>query len=106
MRRAAFMALAAAPLLRARRVAAQSDVDPASSSQGPALRVLLNGEPDPNAYRGRLERLDDGRFINVVGLEEYLCGVISGEMSPGWPQAALQAQTICSRTYVLQRSDP
>lgn len=106
MRRGAFLALAALPIAAVRRVGAQSEFDPAISSQQPALRVLLDGEPGAGAYRGRIERLDDGRFVNIVGIEEYLYGVVPREMSPRWPAAALQAQTIASRTYVLQRSDP
>lgn len=116
MRRGAFLALAAAPLLHPSRAHAQNEFDPASSSAHPALRVLLGpGDTSPSPegftfegrpYRGRRERLDDGRIVNVVDLEQYLYGVIPGEMSPHWPAAALQAQAICARTYVLQRSDP
>jgi stage II sporulation protein D len=117
MRRAVFLMLGAAPLLLARAARAQNDVDPASSSSAPALRVLLgNGDaqPGPDAtsftfdgrpYRGTFER-DDGQIVNVVDIEQYLYSVVPHEMSPRWAAAALQAQSICARTYVLQRSDP
>jgi len=104
-------------MLRPARVIAQVEADPATSSQRPALRVLLgSGEASTTSngtfvfngrsYRGSFQRLDDGRIVNVVDLEAYLYSVVPGEMSPRWPPAALQAQAICARTYVLQRSDP
>lgn len=117
MRRAAFLWLAAAPLLAGRAARAQSDVDPASSASRQALRVLLgSGDAAPasadtflyegRAYRGNFTRTDDGRVVNVVDLEAYLASVVPAEMSPSWPAAALEAQAICARTYVLSRSDP
>jgi len=117
MRRAAFLGLAAVPLLSSVRARAQSDADPASSSRRPALRVLLGrGEAVPagpdlftvdgRSYRGAFQRLADGQIVNVVDLEEYLYSVLPREMPVRWAPAALQAQAICARTYVLQRSDP
>jgi stage II sporulation protein D len=116
MRRAAFLALGGVALLP-RVLRAQSDADPASTSRRPALRVLLgSGEAAPlsgdlfsfrgRSYRGTFQRLDDDRIVNVVDLEAYLYSVVPREMPPRWPAAALQAQAICARTYVLQRSDP
>jgi stage II sporulation protein D len=57
-------------------------------------------------YRGTFERTADGQIVNVVALEQYLYSVVPREMPPSWPAAALTAQAICARTYVLQRSDP
>jgi len=96
---------------------AQSDADPAISSRRQALRVLLgHGEAitsgpetfsyDGRPYRGTFERDPGGAVVNVVDLEAYLASVVSREMPPSWPPAALQTQAICARTYVLQRSDP
>lgn len=117
MRRRTFLTVAAAPLLFPAVARAQSDADPAILSRRPALRVLLgpgNVEPsaqnlfnfDGRAYRGTYQRLDDGEIVNVVDLEEYLYSVVSREMPARWPAAALEVQSICARTYVLQRSDP
>jgi len=39
--------------------------------------------------------------VNFVGLEDYVKGVIPYEMGGSWPLAALEAQAICARTYVL-----
>jgi stage II sporulation protein D len=37
-----------------------------------------------------------------MGLEEYLCGVVAGEMNCEWPMEALKAQAILARTFVLR----
>lgn len=63
-------------------------------------------EFDGKFYRGTYRQSDDGEIVNLVGLEEYLYSVVSREMPAGWPPDALEAQSVCSRTYVLQRSDP
>lgn len=100
-----------------RALRAQSDVDPATASQRQALRVLLGrGDTagvsadrftfDGKLYRGTFARQDDGTIVNLVDLEQYLYSVVPQEMPASWPPAALQAQAICARTYVLQRSDP
>ncbi len=55
-------------------------------------------------YRGRLTLTSDGaklQAVNVVGLEQYLQGVVPGEMPKSWPAAALQAQAVAARTYAL-----
>lgn len=51
----------------------------------------------------RASSLSGGKLnvINVVGLEEYVKGVITFEMSPSWPAEALKAQAVCARTYAL-----
>lgn len=95
----------------------QDDTDPASQAQSQALRVLLGrGQAqkiddrtfmfEGRRYRGAFAALPSGEIVNTVGLEEYLYGVVSREMPPSWPDAALQAQAIVARTYVLQRSNP
>lgn len=35
----------------------------------------------------------------MLGVEDYVKGVIPYEMSPAWPSAALEAQAVCARTY-------
>lgn len=39
--------------------------------------------------------------INVVGLTDYVKGVIPYEMSPSWPAEALKAQALCAKSYSL-----
>jgi stage II sporulation protein D len=105
------------PLILPRTVWAQNDVDPAQCSSRQALRVLLgHGDAasispdifdfDGRSYRGSFQRTEDGQIVNLVDLEQYLYSVVSREMPPGWPSSALEAQAVCARTYVLQRSDP
>jgi stage II sporulation protein D len=121
VKRSRFLLAASAPLIvgsAAIRAIAQTadDIDPAISAKTPSLRVLLGpGQAAANPgggfsfegrmYRGTFAPTYDG-IVNVVGIEEYLYSVVPREMSPGWPAAALQAQAICARTYVLERSSP
>lgn len=58
-------------------------------------------------YRGRLEVFANRRgsltVVNVVGLEDYVRGVVPNELSPGVYSAleALKAQAVAARTYAL-----
>jgi stage II sporulation protein D len=66
--------------------------------------VRFNERP----YRGRLEVFTNTRgsltVVNVVGLEDYVRGVVANELSPGGYPAleALKAQAIAARTYALR----
>jgi stage II sporulation protein D (peptidoglycan lytic transglycosylase) len=53
-------------------------------------------------YAGALDLLKNGEALTVVDelpLEEYLVGVLRAETGDRWPQEALRAQAIVSRTY-------
>jgi stage II sporulation protein D len=57
------------------------------------------------AYRGVME-FKPGTFsglavTNVVGLDEYLQGVVPAESPASWPAEALRAQAIAARTYAI-----
>ncbi|MES1248640.1 MAG: SpoIID/LytB domain-containing protein [Actinomycetota bacterium] len=57
-----------------------------------------------NPYRGKLlVDLVDGklRVIDIVGLEQYLWGVVPSEMPPTWAPEALKAQAVAARSYAL-----
>lgn len=41
--------------------------------------------------------------VKEMGMEEYLEGVVAGEMDPNWPLEALAAQAIIARTFTLQK---
>ncbi|MEM7735626.1 MAG: SpoIID/LytB domain-containing protein [Deinococcota bacterium] len=59
-------------------------------------------------YRGGLRFIAEGDtilVINVVGLEDYLRGVVPEEMFASWPLEALKAQAIAARTYTLSSLD-
>lgn len=40
-----------------------------------------------------------------ISLEEYLCGVLAGEMDSAWSQEALKAQAILARTFTLEKME-
>lgn len=74
---------------------------------GPAPLTLdgaaQNGVVD-GRYRGRLELVVDGHsieVIDVVGIEQYLRGVVGAESPPNWPVAELQAQAIAARSFAV-----
>ncbi len=60
------------------------------------------------AYRGALEfapTVFSGlSVVNVVGLEDYLQGVVPAESPASWPLEALKAQAIAARTYAITTS--
>lgn len=60
-------------------------------------RMRLGGEPLLAASNGRLQ------LIEQTTLEAYLPGVITVEMSPSYPAAALQAQAVAARSYTAAR---
>ncbi|MFA5393761.1 MAG: SpoIID/LytB domain-containing protein [Candidatus Ratteibacteria bacterium] len=41
--------------------------------------------------------------VNQVELEEYVCGVLAGEISPSWPLEALKAMAVCARTFAANK---
>ncbi|MBA3714737.1 MAG: SpoIID/LytB domain-containing protein, partial [Pyrinomonadaceae bacterium] len=87
------------PLLQARVPLTFSSTDEQLHS------VKFNDKP----YRGRLEVFANERgtltIVNVVGLEDYVRGVVPNELSPGGhPELeALKAQAIAARTYAVNR---
>lgn len=57
------------------------------------------------SYRGKMEI---GRYnkkgvtaINVIGLEDYLYGVIPSEMPSTWPKEALKTQAVATRNFAV-----
>jgi stage II sporulation protein D len=57
------------------------------------------------AYRGSLEFRPNGSggvyTVNVVGLDDYVQGVIAAEMPSTWSAEALKAQAVAARTYAI-----
>ena len=105
--------LAARPSLPSREVVAFSGAARSFSSSAPVILmsddearapVRLNNRP----YRGRIEVFANTRgsltIVNVIGLEDYVRGVVANELSPGgYPSIeALKAQAIAARTYALR----
>ena len=68
------------------------------------VMVLINGQK--YRYRGNVEIAVDKEFkklnvINIIGIEEYLYGVLKKEISPRWPKETLKAQAIAARTFAI-----
>lgn len=81
-----------------------------------AQPALQAGDPDQNGllqvcgpsrdtwYDGEIWATEgDGRqrTINLVSVDQYLRGVVPNEVPASWPEAALQAQAVAARSYVL-----
>jgi stage II sporulation protein D len=62
-------------------------------------------EVDHEPYRGSVEILDNGdgtlTVVNDVDLEDYVMGVVAGEVPKNWPLEALKAQAIAARTFAV-----
>ena len=61
-------------------------------------------------YRGSIEIDFDKEqrklnIINIIGIEEYLYGVLKKEISPRWPAEVLKAQAIAARTFAIFNMD-
>jgi SpoIID/LytB domain protein len=55
-------------------------------------------------YRGTIQVDADGgrlRAINIVGLQQYLYGVVPAEVPDDWPAEVLKAQAVAARSYAL-----
>ena len=60
-----------------------------------ALKRLYRGSIQVDVTSGKL------RAVNMVGLEQYLYGVVPSEMPYTWHPEALKAQAVAARSYAL-----
>jgi stage II sporulation protein D len=70
-----------------------------------AAPLRLGGKP----YVGTFTLIASGgrlRVVDTLSLERYLVGVVSSENPGYWPQNALRAQAVASRTYALANLRP
>ena len=73
---------------------------PLTFKPGKGATLTLDGK----GYRGQFRvsaAQTSLQVVDVVGLDDYLLGVISGEMPKEWPAAALQAQAVAARSYAV-----
>ena len=87
---------------------AKEDVLQVSSDGGMFYFPELGRAEEDIGYEGSLEirKTDQGLLlVNVLSLEDYLCGVLPSEMSASFPTEALKAQAICARTYAIQQQE-
>ena len=58
-----------------------------------------------NLFAGSFELRSRGAtgidVINVLGMDHYLCGLLSSEIPLDWPAEALKAQAVAARTYAI-----
>ena len=68
-----------------------------------------NIKVDSKEYRGGLilSNASDTtmNIVNVLPLEQYLYGVVGGEMPSSWSMEALKAQAICARGFAVSNYD-
>lgn len=63
--------------------------------------LKLNGKAFPSPITFLLGARTKINAIIQIPLEDYVAGVVAGEMPASWPLNALMAQAIASRSYVL-----
>ncbi len=75
---------------------------PLNSNEIPYISVYSDDIKNAHYYRGCVE-VDFTpvalNVINIIGVEDYLRGVVATEMKGGYPLEALKAQAIAARTY-------
>jgi stage II sporulation protein D len=75
----------------------------ADTSQQTVVPLLaVNGKK----YRGELKLYNTGnslQIVNVLDMEEYLCGVVPREMPYSWHPESLKAQAVAARTFTCHR---
>src|SRR3954464_12493543 len=91
---------------RGKRIATMNGVVTVASSSGSVALGgrAMNGLSD-GRYRGVIE-VRPGTFgglmaVNALPLDDYIRGVIVGEMPTSWPLPALEAQAVVARSYAL-----
>ena len=80
----------------------QTDQVLAKISGDGKLKLCDSDGNEKGNYAGNLHvyRGDSGLWlVNELGMEEYLCGVVPGEMPSSFAPEALKAQAVCARTY-------
>ena len=83
-------------------VAGKPKALPGPLSFAPAKGTTLT--LDGKGYRGELRATAIAKglqIVDTVALDQYLLGVVPGEMPKEWPAAALQAQAVAARSYAL-----
>ena len=85
-------------------IASAQDGEVAASVGSSELQACIPGAA-ARIYQGELVAQPDGQTQNVVGLEDYIDGVVPAESPAGWAdeggEAALEAQAVAARSYAL-----
>ena len=85
---------------------------PVRARSAGGIRLLgkaINDRSD-GTYRGQIEfrpgPSEGISVINIIGVEDYLRGVIPNESPSSWPAEALKAQAVAARSYAIARQIP
>ncbi|MFK8137149.1 MAG: SpoIID/LytB domain-containing protein [Bdellovibrionales bacterium] len=67
-----------------------------------ADKIFHNSKKVPSLlkFTPKMSQFD---LIGVLGIEDYLAGVLPAEMPASWPVESLKAQAVASRSYVLSQ---
>jgi SpoIID/LytB domain protein len=83
-------------------------LDPAASPQTLPGPLTLQAGRAPlvfhHPYRGVIQLQVVGthlQVVDVLGIDAYVRGVVTGEMPKEWPAAALEAQAVAARSYAV-----
>lgn len=83
-------------------------LDPSTPPQTlPGPLTLLPGKAPlsfKRPYRGQIQLQIVGthlQVVNILSLDNYVNGVVTGESPKEWPAAALEAQAVASRSYAV-----
>lgn len=85
-------------------------ITPSSKSDKACFRILKqknsNNSLIGQEFRGSVLVIEDGGYLvvaNLLELEKYLWSVVSCEVPGNWPEDALKAQAVASRTYAVNK---
>jgi len=65
--------------------------------------IYLNEVPYRGYYLIGFNENNRLMVVNYVGLEDYLGGVLGGEIISSWPMESIKAQAVAARTYAVHR---
>ena len=63
----------------------------------------LNNRPYHGILTGYLQKDGSLLLVNELSIEDYLVGLVQGEISAKWPLESIKAQAVAARTYALQK---
>ncbi|MGM0843745.1 MAG: SpoIID/LytB domain-containing protein [Bacillota bacterium] len=88
-----------------KKLIASSSINTQPVKYGLDNYIRINGR----AYLGDMSFKSESskyvRPVNTLPMEDYLKGVVPGEMPPSWNVEALKAQAVAARTYALSKID-
>ena len=93
------LVLAAAFMMSGCGMLNQTQKKPEPAPSAPQKQVVQGNEPDIIVF------MHETGEKKTMKMEEYIAGVVAGEMKVDWPVEALAAQAILARTFTVQAID-